>query len=186
MRDLLGRAFRANPGYELVLFDRLAVDEKQRLAGLLADPGLYGILRPAGGSPLGPKSVDRDTALLFLTLREPGPLPSYVVTMLGAGLERTVAQLVADGVFEVEIEGGGGSFVSGAAAFDLLDDRRESRDFGRRLQELSLAALRYAQALAQTGTVDPTLLTGAIDSGKSYLDISGAPMYTGALSGLFS
>ena len=34
--------------------------------------------------------------------------------------------------------------------------------------------------------VDPKLLTNAIDSGKSYLGISGAPMYTGALPGLFS
>jgi hypothetical protein len=34
--------------------------------------------------------------------------------------------------------------------------------------------------------VDPKLLTNAIDSGKSYLGISGAPMYTGALAGLFS
>jgi hypothetical protein len=34
VKDLLGRAFRANPGYELELFGRLAADEKQRLAGL--------------------------------------------------------------------------------------------------------------------------------------------------------
>lgn len=34
--------------------------------------------------------------------------------------------------------------------------------------------------------VDAKLLTGVIDSGKSYLGISGAPMYTGALPGLFS
>jgi hypothetical protein len=34
--------------------------------------------------------------------------------------------------------------------------------------------------------VDPKLLTNAIDSGTSYLGVSGAPMYTGALAGLFS
>jgi len=30
------------------------------------------------------------------------------------------------------------------------------------------------------------LLTNAIDAGKSYMGISGAPMYTGALTGLFA
>jgi hypothetical protein len=34
--------------------------------------------------------------------------------------------------------------------------------------------------------VDAKLLTNAIDTGKSYMGISGAPMYTGALTGLFS
>ncbi|HET6149631.1 MAG TPA: DUF1552 domain-containing protein [Polyangia bacterium] len=34
--------------------------------------------------------------------------------------------------------------------------------------------------------VDAKILTNAIDSGTSYLGISGAPMYTGALPGLFS
>jgi hypothetical protein len=159
VKELLGLDFRANPHYELVLYDRLAADEKQRLAGLLADPGLYGILRPTGGSPLGWKSVDRDTALLFLTLREPGPLPSYLQAILGESLDRTVMQLVADGVFEVEAEGGGGAFVSGPAALDLDHDRGGSQDAGGPLQELSLAALVYGQALARTAAVDPALLT---------------------------
>jgi hypothetical protein len=34
--------------------------------------------------------------------------------------------------------------------------------------------------------VDAKILTSAIDSGKSYLGVSGAPLYTGALPGLFS
>ena len=33
--------------------------------------------------------------------------------------------------------------------------------------------------------VDAKLLTNAIDSGTKYLGIAGAPMYTGALTGLF-
>jgi hypothetical protein len=157
--NLLGRDFRANPRYELVLFDRLPVAERQRASGLLADPGFYGILRPQGGSSLGLKSVDRDTALLFLTLREPGPLPAYVGALLGEELERTVAQLVADGVFEVEVDSGSGVFVSGAAAFDALGDRGsvgDREEAGGHLHGLSLAALRYAEGLAVD---DPTLLT---------------------------
>ena len=145
--ELLGRAFRANPQYELVLFDRLSEDERRRLAGFRRDPGFYGVLRPRGRRGMGVKAVDRETALLFLTLREPGPLPAYVREVLAESTARTVAQLLADGVLEVEHEG---AFVSGPAAFALLPSG-PSGPAGEprgRLARLSLAALRHGEALA--------------------------------------
>ncbi|PYQ55044.1 MAG: hypothetical protein DMF53_28660 [Acidobacteria bacterium] len=145
MRDLLGRELRANPAYELVLWDRLAPEERRALDRLPHDPDFYGILRPrsteGASSALGVKAVDRDTALLFLTLREPGPLPSYVRTTLGEATGRTVARLIADGVLEVEKDG---AFVWGPAALQV----KGMLPKGGRLAELSLAALRYGQALA--------------------------------------
>lgn len=144
--DVLRRGFRANPAFELVLFDRLAPQDREALAELRKDPDFYGILRPREASTaLGVKSVDRETALLFLTLREPGPLPSYVKTMLGDGAVRVVARLVADAILEVEEEG---RFLSGAAALGLFGERRTGESGGR-LADLSLAALRYAQDLAE-------------------------------------
>lgn len=147
--DVLLRGFRANPAFELVLFDRLAPHEREALAELRKDPDFYGILRPhpgdASSAVLGVKSVDRETALLFLTLREPGPLPSYVTAMLGDGALRVVARLVADAILEVEEEG---RFLSGAAALGLFGERR-APGAGGRLADLSLAALRYAQDLAE-------------------------------------
>lgn len=147
MQSILRRDFRASPRYELVLFDRLSPGERETLAELRKDPSFYGVLRPREASAgLGFKSVDRDTALLFLTLREPGPLPGYVTEMLGAAAPRTVARLVADGVLEI---GEGDGFVSGAAALALVGGEGEAReDGGGRLAVLSRAALRYAQALA--------------------------------------
>jgi hypothetical protein len=149
-QEILGRELRANPQYELVLFDRLEPELRRALAEFARDPGFYGVLRPGGeaglATGLGVKSVDRDTALLFLTLREPGPLPAYVRAMSGEGAARVVAQLVADGVLEV---GEGGAFLSGAAASRLLwDEGPGGEGRGGRLAELSLAALRYGQALA--------------------------------------
>lgn len=125
-----------------MLFDRLPPGEREALAPLRNDPGFYGVLRPReGGERRGVKSVDRETALLFLTLREPGPLPSYVRAVLGDETARTVSRLVADGILEVER---GGGFVSGPAAFEGA-----AGEAGRgRLAELSAAALRYGQALA--------------------------------------
>lgn len=145
MQDLLGRELRANPAYELVLWDRLAPEERRALDRLPRDPGFYGILRPrspeGASAALGVKAVDRDTALLFLTLREPGPLPSYVRSALGEATGRTIARLIADGVLEIEKDG---AFVWGPAALEV----RESLANGGRLAELSRAALRYGQALA--------------------------------------
>jgi hypothetical protein len=143
MQDFLGRVFRANPVYELALWDRLAPGERAALERLRDDPDFYGILRPReAGSGLGVKSVDRETALLFLTLREPGGLPSYVRSVLGEAAGRTVARLVADGILEIEE---GGAFVSGPAAFA---ERRKGGEGEGRLARLSVAALRYGEALA--------------------------------------
>ncbi|HEX9942429.1 MAG TPA: hypothetical protein VGG03_10460 [Thermoanaerobaculia bacterium] len=143
MDDLLDRDFRANPSYDLVLFDRLPDEERRALAGLADDPGFYGVLRRRGAPGPGPRSVDRDTALLFLTLREPGRLPSYVRAALGESASRAIGRLVADGVLEVE---SGGSFVSGPAALDQFGGSRREAGSGR-IAVLSLAALRAAQAL---------------------------------------
>lgn len=161
MQPLLRQDFRASPRYELVLFDRLSPEEREALAELRKDPSFYGVLRPREtSSGLGVKSVDRDTALLFLTLGAPGPLPGYVVEMLGAAAPRTVARLVADGVLEVR-EGEG--FVSGAAALALVgeegNEARGDRGSGGRLAVLSREALRYAQAL---GIDDPLRLSWRI------------------------
>jgi hypothetical protein len=158
MQSILRRDFRASPRYELVLFDRLSPGERETLAELRKDPSFYGVLRPGEASAgLGFKSVDRDTALLFLTLCEPGPLPGYVAEMLGGAAARTVARLVADGVLEMREEGG---FVSGAAALALVGEEGDDvRREGGRLAVLSRAALRYAQAL---GIDDPMPLSWRI------------------------
>jgi hypothetical protein len=144
MQAVLARELRANPKYELVLFNRLAEAERRALASLAAEPGFYGVLRPRPGTGLGIKSVDCDTALLYLTLGQPGALPSYVQAALGEGAARTVAQLIADSILEIER---GGAFVSGAAAFDWPREAGADQGGGR-LADLSRAALRYAQNLA--------------------------------------
>ncbi len=139
--EVLGRELRANPLYELVLADRLEPELRRSLSELERDPGFYGVLR--SGTNL--KAVDRDTALLFLTLCEPGPLPAYVRRISGEDAAATVARLVADGILEIAA---GGGFVSGPAAFDLLWEEEDEGSRGGRLAALSLAALRYGQALA--------------------------------------
>ncbi|HYG63949.1 MAG TPA: hypothetical protein VEL74_15345, partial [Thermoanaerobaculia bacterium] len=147
--DFSGRTLRANPLYELVPLERLDEAERRAMArldgGLEEDPATYGILRPRDAAAgLAVKSADRDTALLFLTLRDPGPLPAYVRRAFGQPGLRAVTRLVADGILEISEKDG---FLSGAAALARLTGPRDQAAPGSRLAELSLSALRYGHSL---------------------------------------
>ena len=135
--------FRANPSYELVLLDDLGLAERTMLAEL-GENELYGVLRPHAGCRLEARSASTDTALLFLTLARPAPLPAYVGAQLGGELERTITRLVLDGVLELEHDG---AFVSGPRAGELLLHGRSGGGRGR-IGELTVDALRYGQELA--------------------------------------
>jgi hypothetical protein len=144
--DLLQRRLRANPRYELVLLDRLPSSQRQLLGDL--DPtAVYGILRPRVESGLCVKTLCHRTALLFLTLREPGALPGYVRDAHGERTGDVIRRLILDEVIEVEV---GAAFVSGAASSSFLGGLPSGADAGapNRLSALSLAALRYGQSLA--------------------------------------
>jgi hypothetical protein len=144
LRRIEGATFRANPDYELVLFDRLSPEQRGILDGLRKDPDFYGVLRPRGTPDLGIKSVCRDTALLYLTLREPGPLPDYVRGMLGERCNQEIAELVLDGVLEIEREG---AFVTRADAYAMIYGDAPAAAEGGVIARLSREALRYAQDL---------------------------------------
>jgi hypothetical protein len=143
------RVFRTSAAYQLVLFDRLAPEEQAAFGDLAVDPDFYGILRPAAGSGGTVKAVGRDTALLLLTLREPGSLPSYLRRAADSRNGREITALVLDGVLEVA---DGDRFLSGPGAVALLDPARGEPGGGGRLAALSRDALRYADAL---GLDDP-------------------------------
>lgn len=138
-----GLRLRASPAYELVAFERLSAAARRAHAALAADADFYGVLRPRRGGPPR-RAVDRESALLLHTLREPGPLPAY----LGRGRDAAPAlaalrALVLDGV--VEVAAGNGTYASGAGALTLLD--RPAAAAAGRCTELSVEALRLAAAL---------------------------------------
>src|SRR6476469_5693406 len=152
---LAARSFRAGAGYELVAYDRLAPEEAVVLAELRANADFYGILRPVAGSGRTIRAVDRDTALLWLGARSPGALPFFVWEGPRESAHRRVAQLVLDGVLEVEHDG---TFVSGARALPAIVDRSPEVEGGR-ASELALAALRHGQMLELR---DPAVLAARL------------------------
>ena len=146
--------FRFNPAFELVVFDRLEPGLRARLAALNRDPSFYGILLRAGAdtehvAPDTVRAVDRESALLLLTLRTPGPIPAYARRLLGAGAAHTITSLVLDGVLEIE---DGGVFRSGpgvvqGAALREYDDSASDADMQGVVPRLSIAALRHGATL---------------------------------------
>jgi len=135
--------FRANPGYELVVWDRLSPGEQAVVSSIDEDPDRYGLLRPLAGTELDPHVISQDTALLYLTMQVPGPVPAYARTRAEGRLDDVLARLVLDHILEVEADGG---FVSGPEAHELLLPAWNGTAAGRG-RELSIAALRYGQAL---------------------------------------
>jgi len=144
LQNILEADFRANPRYQLVLFDRLPLDQQDALRDLTKDPDFYGVLLPRGEGGGNLKSVCRDTALLFMTLAQPGALPGYVRTSFGENCNRAISELVLDGVIEIRR---GDGFVSGSAAFDLIGGRGPAPEARGFLGRLAQEALEYAQAL---------------------------------------
>lgn len=144
LKNILGADFRSNPSYDLVLYDRLPSEQREILSGLQKDPDLYGILRPRGEFVLPIKSVCRETALLYLTLQVPGKIPDYVKTRLGGQCNQAIAELVLDGVLEIESNG---TFACRSEVYALIYEDRPEYVARGTIARLSLDALRYAQNL---------------------------------------
>lgn len=157
--DILSRrTFRAGTAYELIVFDRLSPDEQRLLTELRADPDFYGVLRPRAGTGRTIKAVGKGTALLWLTLQSPGPLPFFVFGNDCNEAFSAIPELLLDGVIEVEENG---RFLTGGEAAELIAKRRQSVSHGSqgRLALLSNAALRYGESLLLD---DPLQLAGRL------------------------
>lgn len=153
MKSLRELRLRANPGYELVLLDRLSGLEQQVLEGLKGDPDCYGILRPRNSGKLTIKAASREAALLFFTLQEPGLLPGYAARSLGEQCDRTIGQMVLDGILEIEV---GDAMLSGPSAHAYIWDSQPLLHPKNFVTKLSRRALQYGGTL---GITDASLLS---------------------------
>ena len=138
-----GRArLRSNPRLRLVPLDLLP-EHGQAFEGLGEDADCFGVLVPPEGSAVPVKSVSREAALLFMTLREPACLPRLLASLFGIDAGGRLRPLILDGVFEVEQSE---SFLSGPAAAGLFGDPHDSTACSR-LGRLCDNAISYAAAL---------------------------------------
>lgn len=129
---------RANPSYRAVPWNRLAPDARRDLA---VSYDSFGVLLPVDGQGLPPVAIDRDTALLFLSLSEPGPAPDFAFSNSEEAAS-TLRRLIFDSILQLEHAD---AFISGAEACARLG----VEDLGERngLAKLSMEALSYGAAL---------------------------------------
>jgi hypothetical protein len=131
---------RANPDYRAVPWNRLPPGAREKLP---VEADSYGVLVPRDGSDLPLMAIDRDTALLFLSLQEAGPAPDFVFAASAQEADRVLRRLVFDRVLELHWAD---EFVSGPEAHAVLGIGAD----GKRgdLANLSIEALRYGAMLA--------------------------------------
>lgn len=143
MIDFRSTRLRSNPGFRLVPFDECDERERQLFGKLAEDPNFFGLLAPPSTSSAPVKSVSRDAALLFLSLRQPACVPHLLGSLFAAHIQDRLRELVLDGVFEIEQ---GETFLSGSAALPLLGS--DAGDAPRsRVAQLSADAIAYIAAL---------------------------------------
>jgi hypothetical protein len=103
------------------------------------------LLLPRTSRSVPPLAVDRSVAILLGMLREPGPLPGFAHAAFGERVRVVIAELVLDGLLEVEHAG---AFVSGIDAVEACAAHTAQELAPRSTTaRLSLAALWYAEAL---------------------------------------
>jgi len=122
--DLRSATVRLHPAVDLVVFDRLDPAARARLGAVADDPAYYGLLSRRGASiGLAQEEramiVDRDAALLLLTLRVPGPVPRYAWRAMGAAAAATLIAWVRDGILEIA---DGDAYASGPSVAARLRD----------------------------------------------------------------
>jgi hypothetical protein len=129
---------RANPGYQAVPLNRLAPEDR---SALVIEPEDYGVLLPRRGNTLAPLAIDCDTALLFLTLQEPGPPPDFLFAQGESRGEQTLHKLLLDQILELD---GPDGYVSGAGACALIGVTPVEPSHS--LTRLAIDALQFAAA----------------------------------------
>ncbi|HWE97256.1 MAG TPA: hypothetical protein VG269_25075 [Tepidisphaeraceae bacterium] len=134
--------FRAGRQYELIELRRLSSEQRRMLGVLPAEADLFGILRPRAGVSVPAKTVCRNSALLYLSLLEPGLIPQCIVSSV-PNVTAFLSGLVLNGVLEILQ---GEQFVTGSDASQALGLDAEMGDLNP-IAQLSLAGVQYAESL---------------------------------------
>ncbi|MCE7064067.1 hypothetical protein [Dyadobacter sp. CY326] len=155
VKFLLHSTFRSNPAFELIEQGNLNQQELHALADLSKDPEFFGVFRRKDAATAdSAKLAYKEVALLFYFLQNAGPLPHYFKSEYDDETNLTLARLVIEGIFEIEIEN---CFYSGFAAQDFIYESTEQVwDRRHPLSRMSSAAIQYAIQLNEADTISLT------------------------------
>ncbi|TLV01485.1 hypothetical protein [Dyadobacter luticola] len=151
VKFLLHATFRSNPAFELIEQGNLNPQALHALADLTQDPEFFGVFRrknPEAGESA--RLAYKEVALLFYFLQKAGELPHYFKSVYDDEVNRTMAKMVLEGIFEIQV---GQDFHSGFAAQHFIYESQErGEDRPHPLFEMSSRAIRYAVYLNETDT----------------------------------
>ena len=140
LENYVGALLRLRPGLTVTGFDDLTPVQQEECSGHTEDPEFFGLLVTAGKSGVPDRALSRDAALLLQTLVEPRRVPHLLTSMFGDDAQRRVMTLILDGVLEIERNG---DFILGPEAVPALPAAANESGITSRIDELSIAALRY-------------------------------------------
>lgn len=149
--------FRFSPLWTISQFDSLSSHLRDLVRDADTGQGHFGFLVPCDSSSRDTlKAVDHQIALLLLSVREPGRLPSSLLRNGGERLNRIIGQLVLDGVLEVESQG---KYVSGPVGYQSITGSHQVLENESFRESLSVRAVRHA---ARFPIEDPLLLSARL------------------------
>ncbi|SKB77556.1 hypothetical protein [Dyadobacter psychrophilus] len=151
VKFLLHSTFRSNPAFELIEQGNLNQQELHALADLSKDPEFFGVFRRKHSETVGTaKLAYKEVALLFYYLQNPGELPHYFKAGYDDEVNLTMAKLVLEGIFEIQIDQ---RFYGGFAAQHLLYEFQEqNQDRQHPLLKMSSRAIQYAFQMNEVDT----------------------------------
>jgi hypothetical protein len=141
------KKLRHGPSYRLVEWSELGNSEKEILSGLYDESEVYGVFMPTHPSAnLTQKVAYKEIALIYLHLGHSRFLPRYFYLSSSERQNNTIAQLILEGILEIEDEG---SFVSGTSAVKSIFGETLSQEAGipGRISVLSTQAIGYGLLL---------------------------------------
>ena len=141
---LTDKLIRMSKKYELLRFEMLTEKMQFSFQGLETDPEFYGILSPINDKKLGVKSVNKELALLLLSLQTPGKIPNYILKHDEDNYESVIYDLLLANVLEVEIDD---HFIGGAALKNYDATTITPKTTENYLSQLSYNAILYGMKL---------------------------------------
>jgi hypothetical protein len=144
LRDLSDAVIRATPGYVFLPFEKLSQDQISSLGPNAAASGFAGVLIHSGFSKLRMKAVSARTSALFERIRTPTTVGAVLREMPPQNRAEVIADLVLEGVFEVEVDG---TFVGQLRAYGFLVEDDSTLVGASRIAALSVSAVKHAGRL---------------------------------------
>jgi hypothetical protein len=152
MIDFSNAILRTARNFRVVPYNRLQEVNGHNIDSSILDGNGYGVA-VSEQMNTAPLEVDENTALLLLTLQEPGLLPDHILNSINSDVKQQIIDFILSGAIELR---DGDHFISGQQAIELVTPNIEQQSI---MAVISHQAIRYAEQLLDShpGTISNKL-----------------------------